>query len=336
MRSLIPTFALDMGSYKIRCTSSDPASLVEDLTVAAIDGRNVMVAVGHEALEADPSRIAELVWPVEEGVIKDHLVAEVMLYAYRRTRFKRALFKPYLIASIPSGASEAEKRIAVDTYKRMASGEKVFLAEDLDAAAWGADLLQLDSKSHLLLLMGAGNSTLGIISDGTITHSRRIPFAGNWLDIHIQRHLYDRLGWLLNPLACRQIKHQLGSLDDSRSAEEWRGTVADTQGGIRPVVVGAEVRVALEQGLQFIVGELRWFLKTLPPGTLETAIRDGILLAGGSAYLPGIAGWLAARLEMKVRIAQEPDHLVIFGMAEVLRRSPKFFREKVVLVTKKS
>ncbi len=294
MFSLRVRFALDIGSHKIRFAKANSEDIFDDLNVVAIQHKgqyeSIPTAIGAEALIKGEAENLEIVWPVENGVINDFEVAQFSLFLHRRKLFKQPwLFPSQIIATFPTGASEVEKRAVFDVVKRV-FGDNIILIEDLLAVGLGLDLDKGEKLApKFLLQMGAGHTTMGVMANGGLVHSKHIPFAGGWLDTNIQRSLYDRHGFQIGLIDCQRIKHEIGTLTEKRN-DEWRGTVRDTAGNSRYVdVSSSELTPALEKGLEFIVAELRWFLKSLPHDILSIGERGGILLSGGCGYLSGIS-----------------------------------------------
>lgn len=342
--------AIDIGSYKIRLAQPGSDQLIEDMNVVFFPtGKNYQPFFGKEALKNNPSSVGtvEVIWPMQEGVIKNFYSASIILQAYKQRLFERTRFvRPKVIAASSYDASVIEKQILYDLVADK-FGKHVLLVDSLSSAAIGAGLDVCSDDPKFMLQIGAGVTTIGAVGVGQTLCAQSIRRAGNWLDISIQRHLYERLGIQINQFLCRQIKHEIGTFKETELDKSWRGNVQDDEGNsIAFQLSSKELMPVLEKGLESIVEELYWFLKQLPenisqfvhikqlrpylihmPKDIEQRVKkEGIVLGGGSACLPGLQDWLSARLGVPIHTPEKPDLLVISGIKKVLSEFNKFFQ----------
>jgi len=243
-------------------------------------------------------------------------------------------------------ASVIEKRALYDVVTDK-FGKRALLADSLSFAAIGAGLDVVGDDPRFMLQIGAGVTTIGVVGIGQTLYAQSIRRAGNWLDISIQRYLYERFNVQVSQYLCQQVKHEIGTLKETELHQKWEGNPRDNEGNIISFQLSArELKPVLEKGLESIVEELRWFLKQLPenitrfahieqlrpylihlPRDINQRVKqEGIVLGGGSAYLPGLQDWLTMQLGVPVRTADKPDLLVISGIKKMLPELNKFFR----------
>ncbi len=330
-------FAIDQGSYKLRLARPAKEELLEVYHVVAVSrvdaGKEVRVlATGEPALDLkreDP-QVVKLIWPVQNGVVKEPELAEKLLFQLRRYQSKPFFIRrPRVLGAMPVDVSFAEKwqlfEVLVHNFH---SPQRTFQIEDLLAVAVGAGLDFNVLHPQLLLHIGAGYSAIGVLMPEVssrelvqrrcLRYRKYIPYAGNWLDNVIQRYVYEKYEVLLSWHVCQQIKHELGTLTSGLS-RAWQGMGMLFGGEEKPLcLLSTEVRQSLEHGLAVICTEIEWFMRELPPDVMMACRHTGIVLSGGTAYLPGIQSWLADRLALPVQISEAPDLLVIRGLEKLL------------------
>ncbi len=331
MLNIRPRLGLDCGSYRLRLHRAGKPAIEDHPNVAALSrrrgsdrGQNVL-ALGAYALEASremPPEELELVWPVA-GMIHDYIACEASLHYYGRLT-GMSLLKPIVIASIAAGSSEVAKRAMYDCALAGLGAHRVYLIEDLLAVAAGVGVAETE-KPRLLLQIGAGATTIGVVVDGGLAHVRMLPLAGNSLDIAIHRRLWERLDRRVDLLTCRELKHAVGTLAGARPPADPGNSLRDCEGAELDLDQAAPVvNEALEHGLTALWEEIHWFLRELPDDVRRPAERHPVLLSGGTARLPGLDAWLTERLETDIACHPRPDRAVLEGIQQILPQLAKF------------
>lgn len=340
--------AVDIGSYKIRLSKYKEDEIFEDFNVAVIKNDRIE-AIGQQAIGLTPELASSnltTVWPVREGVIKDYLITLLILRYYRRKLLKKRWLLPsQVIASVPYISSEIEKKAYWDVLNAE-FGKQTQIIDEIVVAGIGAGLDVLGDNLKFMLQIGAGVSTVSCLGLGQELHTQHIRLAGNWLDISIQRYLYERCKIRVSLHSCRKIKHTIGTLTETELDKIWEGYVFDSEGKEHYLQLTAlELKPVLEKGLRPIVEEIRWFLqcvsrdiiwrlenfeqlhfllKYMPENIDDVVKQEGFVLGGGSAHLPGLADWLSSQLNVSIRNVINPDQVVILGVKSLLPDYSKF------------
>ncbi len=322
MPTLRPILAFDLGSYCTRGVRLRKSDRLEERTMLALrrrepGGPQNIIAIGEESLAAAAELGAgtEIVRPID-GAIQDYIVCEAMLRFFTRRLLPTVLFlKPLVLTSIVTGLSEVERRAAYDAMTSGSNGYAVFLVEDALAVASAAGLVMSD-KPTLILQIGAGAASVGVWDAGGLSHTRHWPLAGNHLDLLIRRRIWDELGRRVDLETCRSLKQAVGAVGGASSARFTGSSILNDEAGDRldPEQLTPVVVRALEAGLGQLSGEVQWFLRELPDDVQRGLDWTRVLLAGGTAKLPGIATWLSDRLGRDVKLLDEPDEAVIKGL----------------------
>lgn len=323
MPTIRPILAIDLGSYCTRAVRIGKPDRLEELTVLGLHSREPggpqsVVAIGVESLTLKRTG-DEIVWPVN-GAIQDYIACEAMLRYFTRRLLPPLVqfLKPLVIVSVATGLSEVERRATYDAMMSAANAHGVFLAEDALAVGAAAVKVQ-DERPWLILQIGAGAASVGIFEQGGLPHKRRLPLAGNHLDLLIRRRIWDELSRRVDLETCRALKHAVGAIGSAASGQSIESSTLNDESGDRldPEQLAPFVRAALEAGLMQLVDEIPWFLRELPDKTQRELDRTHVLLAGGTARLPGIAPWLSDALKRDVELLDEPEQVVIRGLQTI-------------------
>jgi rod shape-determining protein MreB len=91
-----------------------------------------------------------------------------------------------------------------------------------------------------------------------------------------------------------------------------------------------EVREALAPILQQIISATAEVLEETPPELVADILRNGIVMAGGGANLPGIDKVIADQTKMPVWIVEDPYMAVVRGCGKLLSDEKLLKRVRVV------
>jgi rod shape-determining protein MreB len=83
-------------------------------------------------------------------------------------------------------------------------------------------------------------------------------------------------------------------------------------------VSSSEVQVAIREPLEAIVAGLQRLLAQVPEARRTAVNRNGMVLSGGGAQLPGMAQFLTARVGIPARVASDPQSCVAVGTGMAL------------------
>ena len=298
---------------------------VNDFSVVALrhekKSHNVFETVGQDAIhQAERRPDLELVWPIVNGEIDDYSAAVVMLRGYsRKLHLGLRLTPVWAVVASPASRVEYINRTNYELVTESMSAN-VMLINDLLAVviSEGIDNTVPDAEPRFMFHMGAGYCIAGMLIAGRIKKNCFIRHAGFWLDICIQRYLYDVLGCVVRLDVCRAIKHDIGNLQDAYPLTRNR-SVIDIEGQTHELELSSrDLLPVLSKALAPIVDELRWFLKILPVDQAIIVHQNGMLLSGGCAEMRGLPSWLSEQLNLPVQVAHNPSNAVIQGVAKLM------------------
>jgi len=259
--------------------------------------------------------------PLRDGVIADYSITKEMLfYLIRKACGKWGkVFKPVVVVCIPSGATNVEKRAALDAA-RAAGARKAIPIEEPMAAAIGAGLPIDLPGGNMVVDVGGGTTDIAVISLGGIVISDSLRVGGNKLDEAIVRHVRRTYNLDVGEPTAEAIKIEIGSAVPIDAEQEMDVKGRDIVSGLPKVVKvsSIEVREAMQEGVSQIVASVKQILEQTPPELAADIIERGITLTGGGALLVGLDELLTRETGIPVSVAGDPMSSVAVGTGKVL------------------
>lgn len=318
--------AIDLGTANTLVYVRGNGIVLDEPSVVAVRrngrGGNKVLAVGQEAkmmLGRTPGNI-EAIRPMKDGVIADFEIAEAMLrYFIKKANNHRTLVKPRLIACVPSGITQVEKR-AVRESAESAGAREVFLIEETMAAAIGAGLPITEPTSNMVVDIGGGTTEVAVISLAGIVYSKSVRVGGDKMDESILNYVKNKYNLLIGERTAELIKTIIGNAYRADNAKQMQIKGRDLATGI-PKIVGIdseEVRQAITEQVKTIVETVKTALEQTPPELAADIVDNGIVLTGGVALLKGLDKLLRQETGLPVTITDNPLTTVVLGSGKAL------------------
>ncbi|UCG13666.1 MAG: rod shape-determining protein [Deltaproteobacteria bacterium] len=318
--------AIDLGTANTLVYARGNGIVLNEPSVVAvrrnIKGINEVLAVGHEAkkmLGRTPANI-KAIRPMKDGVIADFEVVEAMLrYFIRKVHNRRTLVRPRIIACVPSGITQVEKR-AVRESAESAGAREVFLIQEPMAAAIGAGLPITEPTSNMVVDIGGGTTEVAVISLAGIVYSKSVRVGGDKMDEAILQHIKSRYNLLVGERTAELVKTTLGNAFQMGEVERMQIKGRDLASGI-PKIIGIdsdEVREFIGEQIKSIVETVKIALEQTPPELAADIVDKGIVLTGGGALLKDLDKLLQEETGLPITITEDPLSTVVLGSGKAL------------------
>lgn len=333
MCALKPEFGIDLGTYSTIVYAKGKGIILREPSVVA---KNILtgevLALGEEAyimLGRTPDTITAG-RPLVGGVIGDYTTTEQMLrLLLKRLSRHRALFKPRVVISVHTGATEVEKRAVIDACKEAGAGE-VYPVDEIIAAALGAGLPIDTPTGNMVVDIGGGTTSIGVVSLWGIVVRASVRQAGIDMDEAITRYLRRKSNLMIGERTAEKIKIKIGTLEKHQNdppSMEVRGR--DLLTGLpQTVKVNAnEIREALLEVVQVIEEKVKEVLERTPPELAADIAEKGIVLTGGGSLLRGLDAHFSQSLDIPFKLVEDPISCVAVGTGRILEHLKEFRRK---------
>ncbi len=315
--------AVDLGTASTQVYVRGRGIVVDEPSVVALDSAGELIAAGRRAslLAAAGHASAEIVAPVQDGVVADFEAAEQMLHSFVTAARRRSLTRPRLVVAMPSGVTAVEQRV-VREVGYQAGARHVDVIEEPMAAAVGAGLPVHEQTGTMVVDIGCGTTEVAVISGGAVRVARSLRTAGAALDRALVAWLTATHGLLVDELTAEGLKWSLGSAFPLLEERQGEVTGRDAHHGEARTVrlTTNDVRRALDDPLRAVVDTVRATLDQAP-ARLARDIRDrGVVLTGGTALLPGLDELVRHEVGVPVHVAADPRACVVSGAARCVEQ----------------
>jgi rod shape-determining protein MreB len=318
--------AIDLGTANTLVFAKGQGIVVNEPSVVAVRrngrGSNKVLAVGQEAkmmLGRTPGHI-EAIRPMKDGVIADFEVAEAMLrYFIKKANNRRTLMRPRIIACVPSGITQVEKR-AVRESAELAGAREVFLIEEPMAAAIGAGLPITEPTSNMVVDIGGGTTEVAVISLAGIVYSKSVRVGGDKMDEAIFQYIRSKYNLLIGERTAELIKTTVGNAYRADKIEHMQVKGRDLATGIPKIlsIDSDEVRKSITEQIKTIVETVKVALEQTPPELAADIVDNGIVLTGGGALLKDLDTLLREETGLPITITEDPLSTVVLGSGKAL------------------
>jgi rod shape-determining protein MreB len=318
--------AIDLGTANTLVYVKGKGIVLTEPSVVAVhlDSRGVkkVLAVGTEAknmLGRTPGNIVAI-RPLRDGVIADFDITEAMLRHFiLMVHNRRALVRPRIIVSIPSGITQVERRAVKETVES-AGAREIFLIEEPMAAAIGAGLPITEPISSMVVDIGGGTTEVAVISLSGIVYAKSVRVAGDRMDEEIVQYMRRKFNLLIGERSAEMIKTTIGCAYPHPELKKVDVKGRDLISGIPKIVEinSEEIREAIMEPVSLIIDAVKDALENTPPELAGDIVDRGIMLTGGGALLRGLDLLIREETGLPVTIADDPLSAVVRGAGMAL------------------
>ncbi len=321
--TLSPDIGLDLGTANTVVYERGAGVIISEPSVVAFDARSgEVIAIGNAAKEMEGrvhGRI-RVVRPLRNGTISDFGAAHALVGSLvDRALVARPRIAPRLVASVPGCATDIECK-AVEQAVRAAGARSTTYVPQAVAAAVGAGLDITQIGAQMVVDVGGGTTEIAILAQAGVIRLSSIQTGGNHLDEAIRRKMRNDLRFDVGPLTAERLKIGLGYAGRApgRSPLGVNGMDLDAGAPRAREVAEAVIGEAMADGIDRIVRGVVALLESAPPDVAADLLESGVMVTGGGALIPGLAGELGFRTNVPTMVAPEPLTCVARGAGEIL------------------
>ena len=317
-----PDLGIDLGTANTVVFENGTGVIVSEPSVVAYrTSDDTIIAIGHAAKELDgraPGRV-RVVHPLRGGTISDfrgaHALIETLVDRALQSRPKIA---PRVVASVPGCATDIECK-AVEEAIRAAGPRTTLFVPQAVAAAVGAGLDITSTCGRMVVDIGGGTTEIAVLSLYGVVGLHSLKIGGDTFDAAITARLRNER-FLVGPLTAERLKIEGGYAGRApgRGPIAAAGTDLNVMRPVRRMIAEATIGEAMADGVDKIARACWSILEHVPPDFAADLLETGIVLTGGGALIPGLAGELAARTNVPTTVADDPLMCVARGAGVIL------------------
>lgn len=317
---------IDLGSSQVRMYAGGRIVLAEN-SVAVLDNSTGQAAgFGVNALvryHGAPENY-HLEWQVQHGVIADYALTKGMLQYFLEKVMHRAVTRPSVALSVPSGTSSVVRHALIDAAIH-AGAQHGYLISAPAAAVLGVNHSLSLPEATLAAVVGRDVTDCGLFSCGGIVAEESIPFGGHNIDSGIRAYMMEKYRVMIGSEMAETIKQEMASVVKPKEERtiNVRGRRAEDGVEVVLMLTSRELYPILQLLLLPVTRLIRRVIRHAQPEMAADLLKNGMLLAGGSALLTGISDWIASEIGLPVFVPDEPDQIVAAGCFAALNEYRK-------------
>ncbi len=315
--------AVDLGTSSTLLFEQGKGIAAREPTVVAVNRITGKIEkVGQDAqkmLGRTPANIVAI-RPVAAGVICDYEMAAQMLHELVSRITSFSLFKPRVLACVPSSITGVEERAMIDACIE-AGARRVYLLEKAVATAMGAGVDISKANGHMIIDIGGGTTEVAIVSAGGVVECESIKVAGASFDEAIVKYVRRKYNTLIGLSAAEEIKRNIGCVMQrpDMGMEEVKGR--NLENGMPKTVrlSSNELVEAFVEPMNHILDAIHDVLERTPPQLVGDLDRNGIILSGGGSLIYGIDRLIERSTGIRTMVVDDPISCAAYGAGKMLK-----------------
>ena len=258
--------------------------------------------------------------PVRYGVISDYEMAAQMLreLVTRITSF--SLFKPCILACVPSSISGVEERAMIDAAIE-AGARKVYLLESAVATAVGAGVDVSKTEGSLVIDIGGGTTEIATIASGGVVACQSIKIAGASFDEAIVNYVRRKYDTLIGLGTAEELKRSIGCVlqRPDMGVEEVTGRNLSTASPKTVNISSNELIEAFVEPMNRILEAIHNVLDSTPPQVVGDLEKNGIIMSGGGSLIYGIDRLIERSTGIRTVVVDDAISCAAYGAGKMLK-----------------
>lgn len=326
LNSISPEFALDLGSSHAHIYLKGQGIVAKEASYVSYEHFNnsfkKMVAIGNKskALRGRTSANVKTINPLVGGCINDFDLAQKMLkQLVNDAAPKSRVINSKVVMSLPTNATELEKKSLVDAVQSACNGKVYTIARQI-AAAVGAGLHLSDCSGAMIIDIGASSTEVAVVSMDGIVVSKTIKAGGNNFDYLISEYLRKRFSLLIGETTAEDIKIKLATAKPNQNPKSIEVHGRSLLSGMPASATISELDIynAIKDSFLYIADLIRKTLDETPPEIAADLMEAGAILTGGGSLIAELDSLLSEKTSLNIVLVEEPQTVVVEGAGKVL------------------
>jgi rod shape-determining protein MreB len=315
---------IDLGTGRVVISVVGKGVVLDEPSYVAYDTESEKILyAGKRAyfLEGREPNGISVIQPIKEGTVSNYSLACQMVRYFMNKVLKKTIFKPRVVASVPSLSTDVEKRILVSVLIT-AGARSVCLIEEPLCAAFGAGIDPVNPSGAFVINIGAGTTDMAVISQGSMSQIEMIKVAGDTFDEAIVKYLRDTYGLLVGIRTAEDIKINAGGAVLRLNDVTYHAKGRSTSTGLPMVVevTGNEICNCLQPQLEKITNAAKALFERTSPQLVADITNSSVILTGGMAEFYGMDELISKALSLDVTVAVKPNLCVSKGCEVALKK----------------
>ena len=293
--------------------------LREPSLVAIKDGKIIEVGNKAKKLSGKTDENISIVSPIDKGVIVNETICGEMLSKFLDKVLDYIVPRPFsILFCVQNGLNEQE----LLSYKNLAyscNAKQVDFINVCKAGAYSVGFNSSNPHATISVNIGGGTVNIAVVSIGEVIDGFSIGFGGNDMDNAIKNYVEAVYGHNISLTSAEKLKNQCGSLyiQDTTNLEVSGIDVISKRPQVE-IVNANDVLNSVEHYFNNIAISIEQILHICTPDIIADITENGIIVFGGVANMVGLEDYLSKKLNLKVKVLEQPENSTVLGGALLL------------------
>lgn len=293
--------------------------LREPSLVAIKDGKIIEVGNKAKKLSGKTDENISIVSPIDKGVIVNETICGEMLSKFLDKVLDYIVPRPFsILFCVQNGLNEQE----LLSYKNVAyscNAKQVDFINVCKAGAYSVGFNSSNPHATISVNIGGGTVNIAVVSIGEVIDGFSIGFGGNDMDNAIKNYVEAVYGHNISLTSAEKLKNQCGSLyiQDTTNLEVSGIDVISKRPQVE-IVNANDVLNSVEHYFNNIAISIEQILHICTPDIIADITENGIIVFGGVANMVGLEDYLSKKLNLKVKVLEQPENSTVLGGALLL------------------
>ncbi|MBQ6019116.1 MAG: rod shape-determining protein [Clostridia bacterium] len=318
---LAKKIGLDVGTYSLKVCADFRDAIDEIPCTAAVDTLSGSLLGYGDAVRSMRGRAPysyQMKSFIRSGAVNDFgLAVRVLGDVFDRMLGQRVL-RPAVVACVGVGATELEKKMLLDVLHE-AGAARAFLVSSAVASSIGYYGPSARPEGRAVLDVGAGAADFAVVTMNGVAARKAVPAAGIEMTKALTAYLSEERGVVLGEEETERLKRALACVypREPELAFVAGGKKANGE-AVSFELTSTEVSKALRGCFDRIGRLIISVLEETPPELVGDVRKNGILLTGGCAVIPGLEAFLTRSVGVSVTCPRQPAYCAIRGVKRLL------------------
>lgn len=313
---------VDLGTRNIEIWQQGKGIVLREPSVAAVDTKGNVLAVGTEALliyGRAPGTVT-LRRPIENNSVTDFaLLAEMLDRVLEGTAPKT---KKHIKASVKYSFDVHNRELLKKAFGDCHTG-KVELVDAPLAALAGCGYTPAEDEAEafsgtVICDIGAGSIEVSYIRSGELLRCEVRREGGDAADTAILTHIRSKYDLAITPTAAREAKHLLSLYVSDEKQITLSGTDTATGMPRKLTLHSDELLACCAPQIDGTSEAISALISNLPRHGETVSSFDRVILIGGGAMLPGIGEYLEKALGVSITVPESPLDCTVNGLGVMI------------------
>ncbi|ALD66914.1 rod shape-determining protein [Spiroplasma cantharicola] len=308
--------AIDIGTSKTRIFIEKLGMVFNEASLIAIDYKTKKVISVGDATKKFVGKLSgtmQIKSLLKRGILTDMNLLKKFLSTIL-SKYEEEVKSSVVTLACPISMSDIERRALIESIKSLGVSH-VVIEDDIKLALLGAGYNIYGSDSYMCLELGAGKATIGLVNNGETINYKWTKACGEAIDQEIIKVLKTKEGILIGDVTAEAIKIAVGSVLKNKEPLKTKAYGYDLNSS-RPREIEVEDKDISKLILSVfgnITNTITALLEETQSEIAGDIIKNGLIITGGLARIPGVKLFFENFFEIPVIVAKNSSTATIEG-----------------------